>query len=227
MFSEEPRLEAKFTIDERQVDRMLRWIRLHPARFATAYPDRIVNNIYFDTPDCAAFADNLAGISARMKVRYRWYGDSVAPDIGSLEVKCRRNQYCWKIRYPILVSPYRDGATWSEIRNALTNQLPAPGRHLLQMNPCPILTNRYSRRYFVSSDQNVRVTVDTAVGVCDQRLRSRPRFDDRAHLTRSAVLEIKFAAGVRDQVAGWLDGLQSRATRHSKYTAGLCLIDGA
>ena len=48
-------------------------------RPGAAFPDRIVNNVYFDTPDLAAFEANLWGAPERRKCRLRWYGETFQP----------------------------------------------------------------------------------------------------------------------------------------------------
>ena len=73
----EERHEVKFAAYATAIRGMLRhWLHMHPAGFFSPYPERQVNNVYFDTWDYRAYAENLAGVSERSKVRYRWYGDS-------------------------------------------------------------------------------------------------------------------------------------------------------
>ena len=93
------RLEIKFASYDVHKPELLKWIASHPARFKTPYPDRKVNNVYFDTYGYDGFVQNLSGGSSRIKVRYRWYGDSVVPAPGTLEVKCKRNYFGWKLRF--------------------------------------------------------------------------------------------------------------------------------
>ena len=79
---QDTRNEIKFIASSQQYDHLLKWVKLHPAGFYTNYPDRRVNNIYFDSHDYKAYADNLTGASFRAKVRYRWYGSSLTPARG-------------------------------------------------------------------------------------------------------------------------------------------------
>ena len=53
------------------------------------FDDRIVNSIYFDTPDFTLAKDNLSGISNRKKYRIRWYNE----DFNKLfyEIKSKKN----------------------------------------------------------------------------------------------------------------------------------------
>ena len=65
---DDARFEIKFVADATRYHELERWIRLNPAGFHTSYPPRQVNNVYFDTPDLYAYAENLSGASARSKV---------------------------------------------------------------------------------------------------------------------------------------------------------------
>ncbi len=218
---ERARLEIKFISHEAHRDRILQWLRLHPSAFVRPYPDRWVRNVYFDTWDCRAFSDNLEGASARAKVRYRWYGESAMPDAGTLEIKRKRNFFGWKLRHEIAQSPYRPRANWAEIRRAMLAQLSPEGRRWLEGNPLPVLLNRYRRRYFESADGKIRATVDTELGIWDQRFGSRPNYDRRANLPAVLVVEIKLARRDRCLGSDILRSMPLRASRFSKYSSGL------
>ena len=110
--SREYRHELKFILDGLKEDWIHQQIKMHPAGFVRAYPPRYINNIYFDTYDFKAYQENLSGASGRLKVRYRWYGEEPYPTSGTLEVKCKRNQFGWKENYKIKESPYGDGDHW-------------------------------------------------------------------------------------------------------------------
>ena len=43
--------------------------------FKEPYPARIVNSIYFDTPNLRDVWDNINGYGLRKKIRVRWYND--------------------------------------------------------------------------------------------------------------------------------------------------------
>lgn len=223
---EDARLEIKFAAYEVELHRLLHWLRLHAAGFFVPFPNRHVNNIYFDTHHHAAFAENLSGASSRTKVRYRWYGQSVPPDAGVLEVKRKRNYFGWKLRYPVENAPYTEDASWQEIHNLLRGQLPHAGKVWLQSNPVPVLINRYYRRYFLSSNGKVRATVDTRQAVWDQRFKPYPNFDHRANLPRTLVVEFKFARNDRNYASSLLQGMPLRVSRHSKYINGVRVISG-
>jgi len=223
---ENARLEIKFAAYEVELHKLLNWLRMHPASFTVPFPNRHVNNIYFDTHHQSAFAENLSGASSRTKVRYRWYGESIPPDVGALEVKCKRNYFGWKLRYPLEIAPYTEGASWRVIYALMQRQLPNAGKVWLQSNPMPVLINRYYRRYFLSSNGKVRATVDTGQAVWDQRFKPYPNFDHCANLPRTLVVEFKFTRNDRDYASSLLQGMPLRVSRHSKYINGVRAISG-
>ena len=220
------RLEIKFSAYEIQLPALLHWIRMHPAGFVVPFPDRWVNNIYFDMHNYRAFAENLSGTSSRTKVRYRWYGETVGPDIGALEVKCRRNYFGWKHRYTVSEPPYKSGYSFNNMRQALIEQLPPGGKRHLHANPFPIIVNRYYRKYFLSSDGKIRVTVDIKQRVWDQRFKPFPNFENRANLPHTLVVEIKFDRKDRQLGSKILQNIPLRVSRHSKYMNAVRAVVG-
>jgi hypothetical protein len=220
------RREVKFVAYSSELHRLENWLRLHRAGFTRLFPPRWVNNLYFDDFDYAAFAENLTGGSERVKVRYRWYGQSAEPTTGNLEVKMKRNVFGWKLQYAVNQSPYRAGATWRSTIRELRSTLPEQGRVWLDHNPMPVLINRYYRRYLMSSDGTTRVTIDTGQAVWDQRLRARPNLVKHARLPDAMVVEFKFSPDDRNTASEMLRDIPIRVSRNSKYVQGLAAIAG-
>ena len=221
---EDCRYEIKFVGRLSEHARLRGWLRDNQAGFRTSFPDRQVNNVYFDDYDYQAYGQNLSGASQRVKLRYRWYGTSVAPDRGELELKCKRNFFGWKLRLPVGAAPYEAGDSWSAIRRKLMIQVPAEGREWLGSHPWPMLLNRYSREYFVSADERVRATIDSKLAVYDQRYKPMPNFNRRTNLAPIIVVEFKFARADRDHANRILQTIPIRVSRHSKYMTGVTAI---
>jgi len=216
------RLEIKFASYTATLDRVLTWIRLHPAAFYSPHPDRWVNNVYYDTHNNAAYVQNISGASARVKVRYRWYGQQQQPGPGALEVKCKRNFFGWKLRFGCKDLPVgHEKEDWRDIERRLSEALPHEARLWLQTYPRPTILNRYLRRYFVSSDERIRVTVDTDQAVWDQRYRAIPNYDQPTRLPDNLVVEVKFARDDRDLASDVIQTIPIRVSRHSKFMNGL------
>lgn len=223
---EQARLEIKFVAHERYARLLSSWFAGHPACFAEPFPARWVNNVYFDTHDYLAFRQNLSGASQRYKVRYRWYGDRDLPARGTLEVKCKRNFYGWKLRYPVEGAPGQEGDRWRDIRRRLSLQLPMAGRTWLEANPQAVILNRYHRRYLVTHDQKVRATIDTHLSVYDQRYKPYPNLRHASNLPGLLVVELKFDRSERERASRLVEGLPLRVSRHSKYVTGVQSVQG-
>jgi SPX domain protein involved in polyphosphate accumulation len=221
---EKVRYEIKFVAYEREIHRLLQWVKLHPAGFISPYPDRRINNIYFDTQDCQAYAENLSGASGRRKVRYRWYGNRMQIGKGVLEVKCKRNYFGWKQQHKINVQPDKGGSSWREIRNTMLAELSNDGKRILHNNPNPVLINQYDRKYFVTNDGIIRLTVDRNQNVWDQRYKPKPNYNYRANLCKTIVIEIKFNRGEQAYASQIIQGIPLRVSRNSKYMVGVHTI---
>ena len=216
----ELRHEIKFVGRATEVQRLLTWVRTHAAAFDEPYPSRRVNNVYFDTHSLAAFRENLAGGSRRMKLRYRWYGDTFEPARGTLEVKRRRAGIGWKqsFRAPGVSLP---NASWSAVRRQLRAKLGREARLWLDASPLPVILNRYDRRYFLSRDGRVRLTVDWNQRVYDQRFGAAPNLRRASNLPATLVVELKFALPDHSRAREIVQSLPLRLSRNSKYVLGV------
>jgi len=223
---EDARMEIKFVAMEHELQRLRRWLQVHPAGFRSPYPARRVNNVYFDTYNYFAFSENLSGASARTKLRYRWYGAHDYPDAGTLEVKCKRNYYGWKLLYPSDRAPWEEGDSWRDVRSRLIRLLQPEAALWLRANPQPVILNRYEREYFVSQDGRVRATLDTHQSVYDQRYKPWPNVSRSANLPRTLVMEFKFDRNDRALASHLLQGLPLRVSRNSKYITGVRSVQG-
>jgi hypothetical protein len=219
------RYEVKFVADATRYHELEQWILLNPAGFRTSYPPRQVNNVYFDTHDLHAYAENLSGVSARAKVRLRWYGETNRPESTTLEVKRRRNHLGWKTHYPggpMDFSAHR----WSKLWRTLRRRLSPEGRLWLDSHPQPVLINYYHRQYFESPEGRLRATLDWRQTVLDQRLEPRPNLRHRANLPDTLVMEIKFHRADHALGSEVAQETPIRVSRNSKYMIGVQSILG-
>ncbi len=223
---DDARLEIKFVAYEADIPLIVRWLKVHRSGFAVPFPARWINNVYFDSYDYFAYAENLFGSSNRTKVRYRWYGTDPYPASGELEVKCKRNCFSWKQRYSVTLEGERQQVSWREIRQDVLDQMPADGAIWLQTHPQPVIINRYYRHYYLSGDGRIRATIDSGQSVFDQRYKPKPNITRSIHPPGTAVLEFKFSRGDRALASDIIQGLPLRVSRHSKYMTGVHGIQG-
>ena len=219
-----PRYEIKFIAGSFEYHRVLNWLRQHHSCLQTEYPDRKVNNVYFDSLTHHSFCENIIGSSSKSKVRLRWYGASKNPVNSSLEIKCKRNQLNWKLIYKIQGELGAEGWNWRRISSEIRRQLPLNAKMWLEMSPQPVLINRYVRKYFLSKDKKVRVTLDRDLDVYDQSRKSFPNYSLKSNLPKVLVLEVKFPKELRDHVVQTFGDIPLRGSRFSKYVSGFLSI---
>ena len=220
-----PRYEIKFIAEPFECDRILNWLHQHHSCLRTEYPDRKVNNIYFDSFSHQSFCENIIGSSSKSKVRLRWYGASKNPVNSSLEIKCKRNQLNWKLIYKIQGEMGAEGWNWRRIYSEIRGQLPLDAKKWLEMSPQPVLINRYVRKYFLSRDKKVRVTLDRDLVVYDQSRKPFPNYSLKSNLPKVLVLEVKFPKELRDYVVHAFGDIPLRGSRFSKYVSGFLSIN--
>jgi hypothetical protein len=196
-------------------------IRLHPAGFREVYPPREVNNLYLDTLGRADFYEHVQGVSSRCKTRIRWYGPLNGPiERATLELKIKRGVVGCKESYPVAGFALSHAADADTLRSELS-ELPAPAavRAAVDLRR-PSLMNRYARRYYLSADGLVRLTLDTKLQYYDPRDPLRP-LAHPVRDTRAQVIELKYAPDHAAEAAEIVNRLPFRITRCSKYVDGV------
>lgn len=157
------------------------------------HPRRRVQSLYLDTPMGRALEENLAGISHREKVRFRWYGEDTRLVTGRLECKVRHNLYGWKhlamVEEPIQVEGCDRFAFVRQLERGAASDWMDRLRGLE-----PVQWISYDREYLGSLDGRLRVTVDRNLTASDQRLRAKlcPRF--KTPTGRLLIVEVKCSA---------------------------------
>lgn len=219
------RFEIKSSYPREMDPAVVAWVRAHRLAFRVPYPDRRINNVYLDTYDLRAFAENVAGISSRSKARFRWYGPEDLPRPGTLEFKNKLAALGWKDNFKITSNPHAPGGTWRDFQRTLRRSLPAADR--IRFDACgqPTLINRYTRRYFVSRDGRVRITLDAEQVMYDQLRSPFPNVTRRTNLPEVHVLEVKCEEDDHRALWDTLSDCPVRISRFSKYSAGTELRD--
>jgi len=197
------RYEIKFAIPLVNKSIVEQAIISHPASFSTAYPDRIINNIYFDSPDLQSYYENINGDPIRTKVRYRWYGSKDQINSGHIELKRKEFQLGWKdySNVPLGTSAF------DHVRDLKDGGLPSSLR--------ATLWNSYTRSYYLSMDEKFRITIDD--DLCYGDYNSTPKSAKEEMI----IVEIKFD---EDQIMAFNKIAQFfpfKQTKYSKYATGV------
>ena len=214
----ERRLERKVPIDAAGLLAFRAWHIADGAEFRKAHPTRRVHSLYFDSPALDDYADNLDGVSARTKLRLRWYGDTLTPPELRVEVKSKRAGASSK-EFASIPTPPSFGHNLRRLGRELRRIVPVSLRPHFDAAPHPTLWNTYEREYFATRD-GLRLTVDTELRAADLM---RGRLDPRRLRPGpvQAVIELKLAASASERARELLASLPLPIAKHSKYTTGV------
>lgn len=219
------RYEIKLVCEPHRLCQARSWVRLHPAGFRVAYPPRRVNSLYLDTRNMHSFAQNLAGLATRQKLRLRWYGDGWVDVRPLLELKWKRNLLGAK-RQALLPCELDLAASWVDILGRVRANAGPDWCAFLQAADQPAALICYQREYYVTRDGAVRLTLDYDIHAYDQRLSVRPNLRRRLPVADSVVLELKAAAAHGERLEEIAGRFPLQRTRNSKYVQALLVAPG-
>ncbi len=212
----DPRWEIKMVCEEAALPQVLGELRLHPAVFSTLHPDRIVQSIYLDSHEGTALSDNLAGISQRVKFRFRWYGPETKAAILTLERKRRINQLGDKAKFRLPEAIPLAGTCRYEFIRAVSAAIPDQWRQAITGLE-PVQWIRYLRSYYSSGDRRLRVTLDRGLQASDLRNMSTLQAKLHTPLNPILILECKADAGNADEVEDFVRRFPLRMDKSSKF----------
>lgn len=206
------RYERKYRIEGVHLNVILQVLRLHPAGLSKIYPDRQINNIYFDTPHLTTYKDNVMGIANRDKYRVRWYGlDPLNIKNPKLEIKHRRNNVGAKTIYDVSEFSFEDLTALTKT----VNQLSGTSAALI-----PTLQNSYQRAYFGTRDNKFRLTIDWNLAYAS--MRAGNQFRKHQQQERNVhILEVKYEQELESEADRISQFLPFRSTKNSKYVTGV------
>ena len=200
------------------------WVRgrllLDTAGFDVLYPPRRVQSVYFDSFDQQALEDNLAGISHREKIRFRWYGDASHGVHGQLERKVRHNQLGWKDVLPIDGPIDVEGVTRSEFARDVFARLTEEWSDVRAQHLLPVQWISYSREYYGSADGRLRVTFDRELQTYDQRSRFQLTNAFPTPTPRLLIVEVKCDEKHHDAARRLIDRFPLVVDKCSKFVLG-------
>lgn len=215
------RRERKFLIENVDAFWIRSLIRLHPAGFRTAFENRFINNIYFDTLNFDAFREGVDGLAQRIKTRIRWYGNLEGEVEPCLQKKIRDNLDGLKDEWNLSKISITPDRFWKDALKDFEHDLTPQRRHLLH-GLSPTLINRYERSYYVTACGNFRLTIDQHLEYFDQNASSKINTRRRVTSHPYLIVELKYDP-VHDttahDIASWFP---FRMSRSSKYKTGLC-----
>lgn len=215
------RYERKFVVDNDLFLQLNPVIQSHPAVFKPIFYKRQINNVYFDSFHFQSYKDNVNGLSKRLKVRIRWYGDTFGQAASpNLEFKLKVNHQIGKITFALPAMNVENGYDVEKIKRVISGaDLPGPIRNYV-LRLSPVLLNSYQREYYRSADLKFRLTVDEYVKM--YRLRNYSNtFIDQSSMLKSKIIELKYSCKY-DQDSHRVTSLfPFRLSKNSKYVRGI------
>jgi SPX domain protein involved in polyphosphate accumulation len=222
---EDDRYERKFAVSELSNYEIEAILKLHPALFSQIYHRRYVNNIYLDSPDLQCYYDTAEGISNRLKIRVRWYGDLFGLiNDPVLELKFKDGLVGRKEQYSLpsfhLDTCFQRDSIVCAIKGS--NMPEALKQNLAIMDIA--LLNRYARKYFQSADGIYRITIDSELEFIKVGTHSN-NFLNRWNESSITIVELKYALGYDGQANQITSFFPFRMTKSSKYANGLAILN--
>lgn len=204
------RYERKYRIETSNYERVYHELLSNPACFHVAFPERVVNSIYYDDINYTAYNDNLLGVGERIKYRVRWYGEEMNQVTRPiLEKKIKKSLLGTKEYLKLDDFSLTTGAPELPIEvAALTNQL------------YPHIIVRYRRTYLESMDGKIRATIDRGLMYHDL---FQGKVSERAHRDDAIILEIKYDQDSTNVAAECMGMIPYRLTKNSKYVSAMRL----
>ncbi len=219
------RYEVKMVGQAAAYSRLRMFLRTDRAGVRVLYPPRIVQSIYLDTWTNAALEENLAGISHREKIRFRWYGDARTDVRGILERKVRENMLGWKDLAPIDATLAVEGQTRRGFSQSLLAHLDAGWSEVATRSLLPVQWIRYEREYYRAG--SLRITIDRALRTWDQRTRYRLSARFRTPTPDVMIVEVKTAAENDAELQGFLNRVPLHVDKCSKFVYASAPGEGA
>jgi hypothetical protein len=214
-----PRYEKKFYIHNVDISLVELLVKKSNYFFKKSFPDRFVNNIYFDTINLKYFYDNIEGNPSREKYRVRWYDNLVGKvKYPKLEVKIKKGELGYKDTYDLDNYEFCEKNSFDKVMNIINKT--SIGEKFLLYNLRPTLVNRYLRRYYESIDIKFRITVDSNLQYYSPSFFTTPNKNSWS-MSNEVILEIKYDPENSDAAQAISNTFPFRLTKSSKYIMGL------
>ena len=183
--------------------------------FKIHHPSRRVNNIYIDTFSKDSYYENVEGEDKRNKYRLRWYGERFGLISSIFEVKIKEAKVNRKKLIPVpefnFSSLVKVHSLFVRVNKAIENEDLALFVNVI--NKEPTLLNGYSREYFISNDNAVRLTIDR--NMFYYNFLTNQEFND----VENMIVEIKYDTEKFPEIN--FDKLGLNISKNSKYVSGL------
>jgi len=198
-------------------------VQIHPSLFLKHFPDRIVNNIYFDDSTYSSFNENLEGINYRTKLRMRWYGNTQQVKIyPKIEFKRKFGHVGDKVKLSMPAWNNKKGINMSDIYELIKSSSQGNELYHILYNKEPKILNSYLRKYYITADKKIRLTIDRKLSYVP--FKNGHAILDKQVNPDEVIVEVKYSKLDQDIANKAFEGLGIRKTKYSKYCAGITAL---
>jgi len=215
------RYERKFVVKKFDIRQLESILMLHPAMFREKFKKRKINNIYLDTPAMNSYFGNVYGNAARMKVRIRWYGNTFGPvERPVLELKIKNGLAGKKMSFELNQFTLDKNFNRDTLKSLLDHKDIPEWTKTELASYQPVLLNSYFRKYFVSDDKKIRITLDE--GMTYYQASPQNNSFIRKHEDKdSLIIEMKYTLDNAFVASDISQHFPMRMTKSSKYVNGI------
>ena len=196
-------------------------IKSLPSQFIQSFSPRFINNIYFDSLDKDYYQNNIDGLGDRHKVRIRWYnnlfGNIKEP---KLEIKSKKNHQNYKNTFAIDSFYFEKNLQDKRNLKNWINKADIPDNLLKLLCSFHISSmNSYHREYFISTDNGIRITLDSEMTFYDVGTESIIKINtvDNDY----PLIELKYDSKLSSEGDNIANEIPFRINKHSKYILGV------
>lgn len=210
------RHERKYVLPEIMKKNVWGIIKAHPLMFKEIYHERVINNIYFDTPQLDNYLENIDGVPIRHKVRIRWYDNNTSSCY--LEIKSKKGAVNTKKVHKI--GGLDAGSNMRKFLQEAVAAADLPKHIDAEIHKLvPSCVNRYKRRYFESRNKKFRITLDYDLRFRKMRSSRIPK--QPWPRSKNMVVEVKYNTDGKVNLNEFTRSFPFRVGKFSKYTAGV------
>lgn len=154
------RYERKYILQKNQLYDLIS--NLYTSNYQKVFDERIINNIYFDTKDFKAVAENMDGLSNREKIRVRWYGKPFDYSEKTLEIKIKNEFLNKKNNFSLGLYKLKNLSSIIDFKTILKlNKSKFENLYYSKLSSLePTVFNSYKRNYFFNPIHQTRITID-------------------------------------------------------------------
>ena len=206
------RFEKKWVFNKIDKETLLSNLINSKLFFREQFKERTVNSIYFDTLDFKSAVDNLNGVSDREKFRVRWYGKNLELlDEPILEKKVKKNFQGYKVFFNIDEFKKKKLNEKNLLNLSKLVNVLIPNKNLY-----PITMTSYRRIYLISSNNEIRATLDFNL----QYKKLNNYIENFFTKVEDIILELKYSTSLDTYLRKQISGI-TRISKNSKYVNSL------